>query len=84
MARGYGRAPAGERVHDDKPYSYGENLSLVGALGLGGLRTMMTLGGAIDGIAFVAFVRQLLVPALRPGDIVVMDNLSVHKACASG
>jgi len=79
MARSHGRAPAGERVHDDKPYSYGENVSLVGALGLGGLRTMMTLGGAVDGAAYLAFIRQCLVPTLRAGDIVLMDNLSVHK-----
>lgn len=79
MAREYGRAPSGERVEDDKPYNHGENVSLVGALGLSGLRTLMTLGGAIDGVAFVAFVRIFLVPMLRPGDIVMMDNLSVHK-----
>ncbi len=79
MARQYGRAPAGERVEDDKPYNHGENVSLVGALGRGGLRTLMTLGGAVDGDAFVAFVRGFLVPTLRKGDIVLMDNLSVHK-----
>jgi transposase len=79
MAREYGRAPSGERVEDDKPYNHGENVSLVGALGLGGLRTLMTLGGAVDGVAFVAFVRSFLAPTLRRGDIVLMDNLSVHK-----
>ena len=79
MAREYGRAPSGERVQDDKPYNHGENVSLVGALGLGGLRTLMTLGGAVDGVAFVAFVRSFLAPTLQRGDIVLMDNLSVHK-----
>ena len=79
MAREYGRAPSGVRVEDDKPYNHGENVSLVGALGLGGLRTLMTLGGAVDGVAFVVFVRSFLAPTLRRGDIVVMDNLSVHK-----
>ena len=50
MAREYGRAPSGERVEDDKPYNHGENVSLVGALGLGGLRTLMTLGGAPEAL----------------------------------
>lgn len=79
MAREYGRAPAGERVHGDKPYDKGKNLSIVGALGLGGVRAAMTLEGAIDGPAFLTYVRTVLVPQLRPADIVVMDNLSVHK-----
>ena len=79
MTRLYGRGPSGQRVHDDKPYNHGENVSMVGALGVRGLRTMMTLGGAMDGLAFLIFVRSFLVKTLRRGDIVVMDNLSVHK-----
>jgi transposase len=54
-------------------------VSLVGALGSDGLRTLMTINGAVDGDAFVAFVEHFLVPNLRPGDIVIWDNLSVHK-----
>jgi transposase len=81
MAREYARSPIGERAHDDKPSGWGKNVSLVGAIGLGGLRTMMTLDGAVDGTAFLAFVEHFLVPTLKPGDIVLMDNLSVHK-CA--
>jgi transposase len=79
MARQYARAPRGQRAHAAVPSRWGDNISLVGALGLAGLRTLMMLEGAIDGLAFVAFVRHFLVPQLRPGDIVVMDNLSVHK-----
>ena len=79
MAREYGRAPAGQRVHGDKPYNHGKNVSLVGALGLDGIRTVMTLDGAVDGVAFVVFVEKFLAPHLHPGDLVVMDNLSVHK-----
>ena len=75
----YGRAPSGQRVHGDKPYNHGDNVSMVGALGFTGLLTLMTMSGAIDGTAFVAFVRCFLAPLLRRGDIVVMDNLSVHK-----
>jgi len=80
MARDYARAPRGQRAHGDKPQRWGNNISLVGALGLGGLRTLMTLEGAVDGVAFVGFVQHFLVPQLRPGDTVWMDNLSVHKA----
>lgn len=79
MAREYAWAPIGERAEDDKPSSYGDNVSIVGAMGLDGLRTLMTLNGAVDGDAFLAFVKQFLAPTLKPGDIVLMDNLSVHK-----
>lgn len=79
MAREYARAPIGERAEDDQPARWGDNVSLVGAIGLCGLRTLMTLDGAVDGDAFLAFVQYFLVPQLQPGDIVVMDNLSVHK-----
>jgi len=79
MAREYARAPIGERAEDDKPSSYGDNVSIVGAMGLAGLRTLMTLNGAVDGDAFLGFVKQFLAPTLKPGDIVLMDNLSVHK-----
>jgi transposase len=80
MAREYARAPRGQRANAAKPCHWGDNISLVGALGLGGLRTLMTLNGAVCGESFLAFVRHFLVPQLNPGDIVVMDNLSVHKA----
>lgn len=81
MSREYARAPVGERAQDDQPARWGDNVSLVGAIGICGLRTLMTLEGAVDGDAFLAFVQHFLVPQLRPGDIVVMDNLSVHKRC---
>jgi transposase len=79
MAREYARSPIGERAQDDQPARWGDNVSLVGAIGVCGLRTLMTLNGAVDGEAFLAFVEHFLVPCLKPGDIVVMDNLSVHK-----
>jgi transposase len=79
MKREYARAPIGERAEDHKPASWGDNVSLVGAIGICGLRTLMTLNGALDGESFLAFVEHFLVPELKPGDVVVMDNLSVHK-----
>ena len=79
MARDYARAPVGERAEDHVPSRWGDNVSLVGAIGLCGLRTLMTLNGPVDGEAFLAFVEHFLVPELCPGDIVLMDNLGVHK-----
>ena len=56
-----------------------DNISLVGAIALDGLRASMALDGGLDGDAFMVFLEQCLGPTLRAGDIVVMDNLSVHK-----
>jgi transposase len=59
--------------------NYGDNISLVGAIQLDGVPTAMTLAGAFDGEAFLAFTESMLAPELRPGDVVVMDNLGAHK-----
>jgi transposase len=75
----YGRAPRGERLHGAVPHRRGTNLTLLAALGPAGLGAAMTLDGAADTPAFVAYVRELLVPTLRPGQIVFLDNLSAHK-----
>ena len=81
MTPRYGRAPRGERVHDSVPRSYGEQTSLAGALAYGrGLIAVMTLTGAVDTLAFDAYLAQVLSPRLRKGDVVVLDNLNVHKA----
>jgi transposase len=79
MTREYARATCGERAPGRRPFGWGDNITLLGALTVAGLRTMMTVNGGTTGDVFLAFVRQLLVPALRPGDIVIMDNLSAHK-----
>ena len=79
MARLYGRAPRGERVVGVVPQGHWRTTTLVAALGLDGVRCSMLLDGAVNRLAFEAFVEQVLVPALRPGDVVVMDNLSSHK-----
>ena len=62
------------------PRTHDPRLSLVAALTSAGMGPAMTLPGAVDSAAFVAYIEQALVPALRPGQIVVLDNLSVHKA----
>lgn len=75
----YARAPKGERAHGSAPRNYAHNTTLVAALSPTGIAAAMTLPGALDGLAFVAYVEHVLVPALHPGQIVLLDNLSVHK-----
>jgi transposase len=81
MTPTHGRAPKGERVVDSAPRNYGEQTSIVGALSYGrGLLAVMTLTGAVDTLAFDAYLERVLGPRLRRGDVVVLDNLNVHKA----
>jgi transposase len=80
MTRRYGRAWRGQRVADAVPKNFGRNLTILGALSYRGLDAVMTVEGATDGMVFHAYVRHVLAPTLRRGDIVVMDNLSAHKA----
>src|SRR5262249_5699569 len=79
MTRRYARAPRGERAYGSVPHNHGPNLSVIGALGLRGMVGTMSLEGAVDTDAFEAFVEQVLVPALQPGDVVLLDNLKVHQ-----
>jgi transposase len=79
MARTYGRGPIGTRVEGHKPHNTGSNISLVGAIGLSGITTIMMLEGAVDGTAFETFIEKMLAPTLQPGDIVLMDNVKTHK-----
>lgn len=80
LARRYGRAPGGQRARGTVPYGRWETLTILGGLSLEGLVACMTVTGATDTPVMVAFTQQVLVPALRPGQVVVMDNLSPHKA----
>ena len=82
MARRYGRAPRGERCRAPVPHGHWKTTTFVGALRLGGMTAPMTLDGPMLGTAFLAYVEQVLVPTLSPGDIVVMDNLPAHKPVA--
>ncbi len=75
----YARAPRGERAYGYVPRNHTRNTTLIAALTLDGLDAPMVLEGAIDREAFVAWLRHFLVPTLVPGQVVVMDNLSVHK-----
>jgi transposase len=62
------------------PQNYGQNVTMLGALGGQGLHAVMTVDGATDADVFRTDVKQVLGPTLTPGDVVVMDNLQAHKA----
>lgn len=82
MARLRGRSPRGERCRAPVPHGHWKTTTFVGALRLAGITAPMVLDGAMSGPAFLAYVEQVLVPTLLPGDIVVMDNLPAHKLAA--
>lgn len=79
MTRLRGRAPRGARLVDKTPHGHWKTTTFVAALRSSGLTAPTVVDGALDGPLFLAYVRQQLVPTLRAGDVVVMDNLSVHK-----
>ena len=82
MARRYGRAPRGQRLRMSVPHGHWKTTTFVGALRLAGMTAPMVLDGPINGLAFQAYVDQVLVPELKPGDVVVMDNLGSHKGAS--
>lgn len=79
LLRRYGRSPRGTRLHDHTPCSHWQTHTVVAALRLDGLMAPAVFDGPIDTPTFRAYVEQVLVPTLRPGDVVVLDNLAVHK-----
>lgn len=79
MTRRFGRGPKGKRVVASVPHGHWKTITFVGLLGAGGIEAPLVIDGAVNGDLFVAYVQQHLVKVLKPGDIVVMDNLSSHK-----
>jgi transposase len=79
MARRYGRAKCGHRLVAAVPHGHWKTTTFVGALRCDGLSAPMVIDGANNGELFLAYVEQVLVAALKPGDVVIMDNLRVHK-----
>jgi transposase len=79
MGRRYGRCRRGERLRVGVPHGHWKTTTFVGALTLRGFIAPWVLDGPINRDAFETFVKKVLVPELRKGDIVVMDNLSSHK-----
>jgi transposase len=79
MVRRYGWGPRGERLVDAAPWGHWKTTTFVAGLKASGLVAPLVLDGPMDGPAFRAYVGQVLVPELRKGDVVVMDNLPAHK-----
>ena len=79
LLRRYGRSPRGQRLHDHTPCGHWQAHTVVAGLRLEGLTAAAVFDGPIDNPSFLAYVEQILVPTLRPGDVVVLDNLAVHK-----
>src|SRR5207244_11614250 len=75
----YARGTKGRRAHGSVPRNRGKNMTLIAALSLHRMRVSMILVGAANGVAFELDVEQILAPSLTAGQIVVMDNLSIHK-----
>ena len=84
MARLRGRAPRGERLVGKVPHGHWKTTTFVAALRSSALTAPGVIDGPMNGNAFLAYVEQVLVPSLKTGDIVVMDNLSAHKVPGVG
>ncbi len=82
MARKRGRAPRGQRLRVGVPHGHWKTTTFIAGLRLSGMTAPLVLDGPINRIAFQAYIDQILVPTLTPGDIVVMDNLGSHKGDA--
>jgi transposase len=80
MTRTLGRAPRGERVYDSVPRNRGRVTTMLGVLSWLGMEGLMTVVGGTTKKVFVQFTDGCLVPVLKPGDVVVLDNLAAHKA----
>ena len=80
MTRRYGRAPRGQRASERVPRNYGAQTSIISAMSLKGADATMTVEGAVDTDTFNAYVEQVLRPTIRRGDVLVLDNLSAHRA----
>lgn len=76
----YAYSPRGERAYCSVARNRGKNTTLLSSMSLCGMGPSMVVEGGTDGAVFEGYLRQMLVPALKEGDVVVMDNLSVHKS----
>ncbi len=80
LTRLYGRAPTGERVTESVPRNYGQQTSIISAVGLSGPTATFTVEGAVDTVIFNVYLEQVLGPTIEVGDILILDNLSAHRA----
>jgi transposase len=79
MTRLYGRAKAGQRVVDDVPSGHWSTTTMISSVRMDGSTACMVVDGATNKEVFQAYVQHILLPTLKPGDTVVLDNLSAHK-----
>lgn len=79
LTRSFGRSAPGQRVLEATPSDSGAHYTLIAALSWQGVQAAWILEGAMDGAAFDVYVAQVLAPTLRRGDLVLIDNLSLHK-----
>lgn len=79
MARRYGWGPRGERLVDAAPHGHWKTTTFLAGLRSTGIIAPLVLDGPMTGEAFLSYIRQFLAPELKPGDVVVMDNLAAHK-----
>lgn len=79
MTRSYGRSVRGKRVKGSAPAKWGHTTTIIGAMSIEGLLAAMHIESPTDKDVFLAFLREVLVPELNPGQVIVMDNLSPHK-----
>ncbi len=80
MVPRYARAPKGERAYGKAPRNWGRNVTLISSITSEGIGASMSIEGSADGESFGLYLEKVLCPSLSPGQIVVMDNLSVHKS----
>ena len=80
MTRLRGRAPRGERCHASVPCGHWKTTTMISSIRLDGTTACMTIEGATDTEVFRTYVAEVLCPTLRPGDLVIMDNLAPHKS----
>ncbi len=78
MTRTHARAPVGARARVSEPFNHGSKISVISAMGVHGVYAPMTREGAFNSEVFNLYVEQLLVPVLRPGNIVLLDNVKFH------
>lgn len=79
MTRAWGRAPKGQRINEATPQGRWKVLTTLGAMSLRGMEAVMTVESATDSEIFLTYLEQVLCPNLASGEVVIMDNLSVHK-----
>jgi transposase len=80
MARRHGRCPRGQRLQVGVPHGHWKTTTFIGGLRLSGMTAPMVLDGPMTGGWFLAYVEQVLAPTLKPGDVVIMDNLAARKS----